>query len=38
MHGFAALALETPFAERLPDDPVERRTAVLTMLRRLTAL
>ena len=38
MHGFASLALETPFGERLPEDPVERRAAVLTMLRRLTAL
>ena len=38
MHGFATLALETPFGERLPEDPVERRTAILTMLRRLTAI
>ena len=38
MHGFATLALETPMAERLPDDPVERRAAILTMLRRLTTL
>lgn len=38
LHGFATLALETPFGERLPDDQVERRTAILTMLRRLTTL
>lgn len=38
MHGFATLAMETPMRERLPDDRVERRAAVLTMLRRLTTL
>jgi AcrR family transcriptional regulator len=38
MHGFATLTLETPFGERLPDDPVERRGAILTMLRRLTTI
>jgi AcrR family transcriptional regulator len=38
MQGFATLAMETPMAERLPDDPIERRAAILTMLRRLTTL
>jgi AcrR family transcriptional regulator len=38
MQGFATLAMETPMGERLPDDPIERRAAILTMLRRLTTL
>ncbi len=38
MHGFAALTLETPLGNRLPDDRVERRAAILAILRRLTAL
>lgn len=38
MHGLATLAMETPMGERLPVDAVERRAAILTMLRRLTTL
>lgn len=38
VHGFATLAIETPLAERLPENPVERRAALLAMIRRLTAL
>ena len=38
VHGLATLTLETGLDEALPQDPVERRAALMTMLRRMVPL